>query len=115
MTVTDRPRYVNVLTPPEPPLPPEVRDVEVVSVEGPSGTVLAACQAAGTEEGYNWLVDTTGTVYELSGWDKASPSARAHYLIGYVLPVSPEQKEAMTWLLGQLARKKNVTEVTYSA
>jgi len=107
-----RPEYVIAVTStPARQLPAGPRDMHVGYVSGPVGEALASAQTPGSEEEFNWLIDTEGTVYELHGWDRATVSIPTAYVVGLVRPESDEQRRSLDWLIGQVKRKRGIAEV----
>jgi hypothetical protein len=94
-------------------LRPDTDEINLVAAEAPVGEVLRRCQDLGSDEGYNWVIDTDGSVYELAGWDRSAVGYPDGYAICLVLEHAgdyPEvQRQSLEWLINQLARKRGIT------
>jgi hypothetical protein len=90
-------------------MPPDARKLvlDAGSQGETAGEIVARCQAG--EDSANWLIDTDGTVYELAGWERATLAYPDAFVIKLVMPGSDEQTRSLSWLTGQLARKKGVS------
>lgn len=112
-TIPDsRPEYVIAVTnAPAHGLPAGAKEMHVGYVAGPVGEALASAQTPGSEEEFNWLIGPDGTVYELLGWDRATSTLASAYVVGLVRPESDEQRRSLDWLIGQVNRKRGITEV----
>lgn len=73
---------------------------------------VARCQA-GDGESYNWLIDTDGTIFELTGWDRAASGSPDVYVIGLAQPtvqdpIRDRQYKSLEWLMRQLQMRRGV-------
>jgi len=111
-TVSYRPEYIVAVTQNSPGrLGSEVTNVtlDMAPIGLSAGEMVSGAQSPGSEAGYNWVIDTDGTIYELTGWDRAAPGHLDEYFIGLVSgDQTGRQRLAIDWLLEQLKRKKGV-------
>lgn len=109
MIVANKPEYVTVVMTNSKPMGPGEKKVDLSGAPSgeTAGEIIARCQAG--QDSVNWLIDSDGMVYELAGWERATPQNPDAYVVRLVMPVSGEQQQSLTWLLGQLERKKGVS------
>ena len=125
---TTRPEYVIAVTQNSPgKMLPGVQTVQLRgSRSGKPGNkaegaeVVARSQSQGSDEGYNWIVDTDGTIYELTGWERAAPNSEHEYVICLAQPMPADplteaQYTALNWLMSRLEAKKNIAGRGYSS
>jgi hypothetical protein len=106
-TAMTRPEYVTVVTNNSVGKMNPTGTVMLVPVRGPVGEVITRSQERGGPENYNWLIDSSGAVYELTGFEKACVDPNV-FLVGMVDATTENQYQSLNWLLGQLIRKKGV-------
>lgn len=87
----------------------EARKVMLTPAQGPVGEIINRVQGLGSPETYNFLIDSDGAVYELTGWERAALDP-GMYTVGMVDAMTESQYQSLNWLLGQLIRKKGVNE-----
>lgn len=116
MTVeTYRPEYIVALTQNALGRMTEPKEIVLQASEDDAGEILERCQA--DQDHVNWLIDLDGTVYELEGWDRAVPEHPDGYVVRLVREpgdYSDPQRRALDWLIGQIRRKRQVSEVVDS-
>jgi hypothetical protein len=121
MAVAEKPEYVIAITANSPGVMHNPRTVMLRGSrsgkpgnEAEGAEAVSRSQAVGSGESYNWLIDFDGTIYELTGWDRAAWGMRAgSYVICLSQPLAsdgirPAQYESLSWLMLRLERKKGI-------
>jgi hypothetical protein len=128
MTVaTDRPDYVIAITPNS---PGPLENPRAVMLRGTrsgkpgnskeGAEAVARSQAPGSMESYNWLIDTDGTVFELTGWERAAWSMKSSYVVGLAQAtaadlITDRQYASLDWLMQQIEHKKQIGRGHYTS
>jgi hypothetical protein len=121
MVTMARPDYVTAITQNSPgKLEPGTKSVVLQGTgSGRKGNRAEGTEAVamyvqyGSGVSANWVIDYDGTIYEITGWDRAAWSYPADYVIALAQPTTFEQikepqYQALDWLIYQLEMRKGV-------